>query len=71
MINEKRESMSSQTFEENRRAVGILNPMRENNSRHVPGGRRGDTCDKRLVQNIDEGKTSNELGWEVKVLIQK
>ena len=33
------------TFDENRRAGGTLNPMRDKKQRHVPGGGRDGTCD--------------------------
>ena len=37
---------------------------------HVPGGRRGDTCDHGFAQKTAEGKTSYELGWKVKVMMK-
>ena len=57
-------------FDENRRAVGMLNPMRDKHLRHVPGG-RDDTCDHGLSRRSLEGKTSYELSWKVKVVITK
>ena len=39
----KRESVSQQHSIKNRRAVGLLNPMRDKNQRQEPGGRRDDT----------------------------
>ena len=60
------------TFDGNRRAVGMLNPMRDKKLRHVPGGRRDDTCDHGLLSRRSLGyKTSYELGWKVKVMKKK
>ena len=39
------------TFDEIRRAEGMLNPMRNKNWRHVPGGRRDDTWDHSLSRS--------------------
>ena len=36
------------TIDENRRAVGMLNPMRYKEERYVPGGGRVGTCDHGL-----------------------
>ena len=48
----------------------MLNPMRDKYRRHVPRGRRDDTCDHGLFdQKIAEGKISYELSWKVKVMI--
>ena len=44
----------------NRRAVGLLNPMRDKNGRQQSGGRRDDTCDHGLSRS-----------WEVKVCEKK
>ena len=44
------------TFDESRRAVRMLNRMRDKNWRHVPGGRRDDTWDHSLSRS-----------WKVKV----
>ena len=44
----KRESVSKQHSMKNRRAAGLLNPMRDKNGRQEPGGRRDDTCDHGL-----------------------
>ena len=41
---------------ENRRAVGLLNPMRDKKRKQEPGGRRDDTCDHCLSRS-----------WKVKV----
>ena len=41
----KRESVSQQHSMKNRRAVGLLYPMRDKSERQEPGGRRDDTCD--------------------------
>ena len=35
----------------NRRAVGLLNLMRDKNWRQEPGGRRDDTCDRGLSRS--------------------
>ena len=35
----------------NRRAVGVLNPMRDENWRQEPGGRRDDTCNHGLSRS--------------------
>ena len=57
---------------ENQRAVGMLNSMRDETLRHVPGGRRDDTdLWPRLAQKIAEGKTSYELSWKIKVMSKK
>ena len=48
-----------------------MNPVRDKKYRHVPGGRRVDALRPRLVQKLVEGKTSHELGWKVKVIIEK
>jgi len=45
--------------------------MCDKNEGTCPGGRRGDTCDPRLVQKIAEGKTSYELRCKAKVIIKK
>ena len=47
------------TFDANRRAVGMLNPLRDKNEGFfIPGDRRGDTCYiPRRVQKGPEGKT--------------
>ena len=45
----KRESVSEQHSMKNR-AVGLLNPMRDENSRRQPGG-RDDTCDHGLSRS--------------------
>ena len=50
LINGKRESELA-TFDENRRAVGLLNPMRDKNIKmkaRAGGGERDDTCDHGL-----------------------
>ena len=39
VISGKRERHELATFDENRRAVGMLNPMCDKNGSHVPGGR--------------------------------
>ena len=44
----------------NRRAVGLLNPMRDKNGRQEPGGKRDDTCDHGLSRS-----------WKVKALEKK
>ena len=56
------------TFDENRRAVGMLNPMRDKNVKMKArtGGKKGRHLSPRLVQKIAEGKTSYELTWKVK-----
>ena len=36
------------TFDETRRAVGMLNAIGDKKQRHVPGGKRDDTCDHGL-----------------------
>ena len=46
----------------------MLNPMRDKNWRHVPGGDKGRHLWPRLVQKVAEGKTSFELSWKVKVM---
>ena len=40
------------TFDEPRRAVGMLNPMRDKNWRYVPGGRRDDIWNHRLPRSL-------------------
>ena len=74
LISGKRESVSN--ILENRRAVGMLNSMRDKNWRHVAGGRRDDTYlwPRLVVQKIAEGKnTSYELSWKKvkEVMIKK
>ena len=59
------------TFDENRRAVGMLNPMRYKKEGHVPGGKREDTCDHGLSRRFVQGITSYEFDWKVKVMIKK
>ena len=55
-MNGKREERELATLDENRRAVGILNPVRDKKGRHVPGGgEREDTCDRGRV-TIKKGK---------------
>ena len=44
----------------NRRAVGLLNPMRDKNRRQELGGRRDDTCDHGLSRS-----------WKVDVCLKK
>ena len=46
-------------FDENRKTVGMLNPLRDKNEGFfIPGDRRGDTCYiPRRVQKGPEGKT--------------
>ena len=51
----KRESVSWQHSVKNRRAVGLLNPMRDTTWRQETGGRRDDACDHGLSRT-----------WEVK-----
>ena len=47
----------------------MLNPMRDKSWRHVPGGRRDDTCDHGLSRrSLRVNKTSYELSWKVKVI---
>ena len=46
-------------FDESRRAVGMLNPMRDENWRHVPGGRRDDTWDHSLLSRSWKVKANN------------
>ena len=46
----KRESVSSQHSMKNRRAVGLLNPMRDKNRRQE-SGRRDDICDHGLSRS--------------------
>ena len=48
------------TFDENRRAVGMLNPMHDKNEGTAPGGIGDDTSDYGL-QKIAEGQTSYVL----------
>ena len=48
MNSERERELATSTFDENRRAVGMLHPMRDKNLGHVPGGRRDDTCDHGL-----------------------
>ena len=66
----------SYTFDENRRAVGMLNPMRHKKWRHVPGARRDDTDDtydhglsRRRPLRV-KTPTRYKLGWKVKVVIK-
>ena len=47
----KRESVSSQHSMENRRAVGLLNPVGKNKLKARTGGRRDDTCDHGLSRS--------------------
>ena len=61
MDSRKTRERESATFGENRRAVGMLNPMRYKNGRHVPGGRKDDnTCDHSLsrVQKLESNVNS-------------
>ena len=53
LISGKRESVSylAGIFDENRRAVGMLNPIRDKKQRHVTGGRRVATCDHGLSRS--------------------
>ena len=37
----------------------------------MPGGRRDDTCDHGLSRRSLRVKTSYELGWKIKVMIEK
>ena len=48
----------------------MLNPMR-NKKKARTGGESGRHLWPRFVQKISEGKTFNELGWEVKVFLLK
>ena len=56
----KRESVSKQHSMKNRRAVGLLSPMRDKNCRQEPGGRTDDTCDHGLSRS-----------WKVEVCEEK
>ena len=56
----KRESVSMQHSMKNRRAVGLLNPMRDKNLSREPGGRRDDTRDHGLSRS-----------WKVEVSSKK
>ena len=59
-------------FDEHRRAVGVLNPMRDKNGRTYRGVGRGATkamLSPRLIQKAGEGKTSYEFSWRVKLII--
>ena len=47
----KRESVRQQHSRKNRRAVRLLNPMRDITQRQEPGGRRDDTCDRGLSRS--------------------
>ena len=60
------------TFDENRREVGMLHEpyARQKKQRHVPGGRRDDTCDHGLSRRSPRVKASYELSWKVKVMIK-
>ena len=49
----------------------MLNPVRDKNSRHVPGGRRDDNCDRGLIHKIAEGKTSYESKSDKKKAVSK
>ena len=56
------------TFDQNRLAVGILNPKRDERYRHIPGGRRHDTCDHGLSRRALRVQTSDQLGLKVNVM---
>ena len=45
---QKRRSVSEQHLMENRRVVGLMNPMRDKKYRKEPGGRMDETCDHGL-----------------------
>ena len=49
-INTKRQPGEREVaiFDENRRAIGMLKPMRDENEGHVPGGTRDDFCNHGL-----------------------
>ena len=76
----KREPRELAAFDENRRAaVRMLNPVRaiKMKARTYRGGGRirageekGRHLGPRLVQEVAEGKTSNELSWIVKAMIK-
>ena len=55
-------------FDENRRAVGMLNPMGDKNLKARTGGEKGRHLWPRVVQKIPEGKTSYELSWKLNVI---
>ena len=46
------------TFDDNRRAMGMLNPMKK--KKRVPGGRRVDTCDHGFSTSSSRVKTSHD-----------
>ena len=66
----KRESVSQQHSMKNRRAVGVLNPMRNKNGRQEPGGRRDDTCDHGFVQKLEVEACAKEKGKKKMMLLR-
>ena len=65
------DSISQHSMNKKRRAVGMLNPMRDKNEGRIyQRGEKGRHLSPRLVQKIAEGKTY-ELSWKVKVTGKK
>ena len=50
------------TFDESRRAVGMLNPTQDKNWRHVPGGEQGRHLRPPLVQNLESKSETEKKG---------
>ena len=59
-------------LDENRRAVGMLNPMHDKKRRHVPGGRGDDICDHGLSRKSMRLCSFTLIeSWKVKVKMKK
>ena len=59
----KCESVSWQHSMKNRRAVGLLNLMRDKNRRQEPGGKRDDTCDFGLSRSWKVDVCEKKYGY--------
>ena len=69
-MNTPQESPHDRHSIKNRRTVGLLNPMRDKNSRQEPGGRRDDTtCDHGLSRSWKVGVHEMKKEKEKKGLV--